>query len=69
MADKLGRSYWQIKDMQARGLFRARKVNDGEEWMFNPIPEQWEKIRQLHAKHNKLNKSGVTTTSTGEGVV
>jgi len=69
MADALGRSYWQIKDMQSQGLFLARTVDGSGEWAFNPIEQQSEKIRQLAAEHNKLIKSGAPATSTGEGVV
>lgn len=54
MANALGRSYSQIKDMQSKGLFLARTVDDGGEWPFNPIAQQSEIIRQLAAKHNKL---------------
>jgi hypothetical protein len=69
MANALGRSYWQIKDMQSQGLFLARTVDGSGEWAFNPIEQQSEKIRQLATDHNKLNKSGKAATSTGEGVV
>jgi hypothetical protein len=69
MADALGCSYSKIKDMQSRGLFLARRVDDSGEWSFKPIAEQSEKIRQLAAKHNKVIKSGRAATSTGEGAV
>jgi ribosomal protein L34 len=69
MATKLGRSRWQIRDMQLRDMFRACTVNNKGEWLFNPIAEQSEKIRQLAAKQNKLNTSGGTATSIGRGAV
>jgi DNA invertase Pin-like site-specific DNA recombinase/F0F1-type ATP synthase membrane subunit b/b' len=69
MANALGRSYWQIKDMQSQGLFLARTVDGSGEWAFNPIEQQSEKIRQLAAEHNKLTKSGLAATSIGEGAV
>jgi DNA invertase Pin-like site-specific DNA recombinase len=69
LADAIGFSRWQIRDWQSRGKFRARVVNDKGEWLFNPISEQPEQIRQLAADRNKLNSSGLTTTSTGIGVV
>ena len=65
----LGRRNWQIRDMQTRGLFRARTVNDGGEWLFNPIAEQAEEIRQLAVEHNKMGKGGTSATSTGRGAV
>jgi hypothetical protein len=69
MANALGRSYWQIKDMQSQGLFLARTVDGSGEWAFNPIEQQSEKIRQLAAEHNKLTESGLAATSIGEGAV
>jgi len=69
MADALGRSYWQIKDMQSQGLFLARTVDGSGEWSFSPIARQSEKIRQLAAEHNRLIESGPAATPTGEGVV
>ena len=69
MADALGLSHWQIKDRQSRGEFRALKANDKGEWLFNPIAEQSEKIRQLAAERNRLINSGGTATSTAEGAV
>jgi hypothetical protein len=69
MAEALGLSYWQIKDRQSRGEFRAIKINDKGEWLLNPIDEQSEKIRQLAAEHNRLIKVTQTATSCGGGVV
>ena len=69
MADELGLSYWRIKDMQSRGLFCAITVDDKGEWLFNPIKEQSDKIRQLANEHSRLTKSGDTATSTAGGVV
>ena len=69
MADALGLSYWQVKDRQSRGEFRTFKANDKGEWLFNPIAEQSEKIRQLAAERNRLINSGGTATSTAEGAV
>jgi DNA invertase Pin-like site-specific DNA recombinase len=69
LADTLGLSYWQIKDRQSRGLFRARAVNDKGEWLFNPIPEQPEQIQQLAAEHSRFIRNRLSTTSTAGGAV
>lgn len=70
MANELGRSYWQIKDMQSSGQLRARTVNDKGEWLFNPVTEQPVTIRQLAAERGNLApKKSSSATSTGRGAV
>jgi hypothetical protein len=66
MAEALGLSYWQVKDRQSRGEFLALKANDKGDWLFNPIAEQSEKIRQLAAQRNSLKESSQPPQMVGE---
>jgi hypothetical protein len=69
MARMLGLTRRQIVKKQSSGELRARTVNGRGEWLFDPIEDQPEPIREIAARVAKQADERGAFGSTGRGAV